>query len=70
MDLLLAEMQCGAALAHALDLHAEHAAVELDAAVDIGDGDVQMVDALDLHGGLVGLQRPGACHELTAAANM
>src|SRR6516162_7423650 len=49
MDLLLAEMECRAAFTHALDPHAEHALVELDAAVDIGDGQVQMVYALDLH---------------------
>src|SRR6516162_4689850 len=49
MDLLLAKIECRAAFAHALGLHAEHALVELDAAVDIGDGQVQMVYALDLH---------------------
>src|SRR4029077_11149777 len=42
MDLLLAEEQRGAALAHAFAAHAEDALVELDAAVDIGDGDVEM----------------------------
>ena len=51
MDLLLAEQQRGAGLAHALGPHAEHALVELDAAADIGDGDVQMVDTVDFHGG-------------------
>src|SRR6516162_2587328 len=49
MDLLLAEIECGTAFADALGLHAEHALVELQAAVDIGDGQVQMVYALDLH---------------------
>src|SRR5260370_12887722 len=49
MDLLLAEIERGTAFAHALGLHAEHALVELYAAVDIGDGQVQMVYALDLH---------------------
>jgi hypothetical protein len=37
MDLLLAELEGGAAFAHALGLHAEHATIEFDAAVDIGD---------------------------------
>ena len=50
MDLLLAEIERGAAFAHALGLHAEHALVELYAAVDIGDGQVQVVYALDFHG--------------------
>src|SRR3984893_1156243 len=50
MDLLLAEIECGTAFAHALGLHAEHALVELHAAVDIGDGQVEMVYTLDLHG--------------------
>src|SRR3984893_3532246 len=50
MDLLPAEIERGTACAHALGLHAEHALVELYAAVDIGDGQVQMVYALDLHG--------------------
>src|SRR6516225_10132616 len=34
MDLLLAEIECCAAFAHALGLHAEHALIKLDAAVD------------------------------------
>src|SRR5438094_4001916 len=50
MDLLLAEQKRGAPLAHALGPHAEHPLVELDAAPDIGDRDVEVVDALDLHG--------------------
>src|SRR5271163_1464576 len=50
VDLLLAEMQCRAAFAHAFDLHAKHALIELHAAVDIGDGDVEVVYAFDLHG--------------------
>src|ERR1700746_3064766 len=49
MDLLLAKIECRAAFAHALGLHAEHPFVELDAAADIGDGQVKMVYALDLH---------------------
>src|SRR3954447_26951616 len=50
MDLLLTKMKRCAALADALGLHAENALVELQAAVDIGDSQIQMVDALDLHG--------------------
>src|SRR5215472_4743300 len=50
MDLLLAEIERGAAFAHALDPHAEHAPVEFDTAADIGDGQVEMVYAFDLHG--------------------
>ena len=50
MDLLLPEQQRGAALAHALAARAEDAVIELDAAVEIGDGDVQMIDAFDFHG--------------------
>ena len=50
MDLLLAEMERGAAFADTFGLHAEHPLVKRDAAVDFGDGQVQMVDALDLHG--------------------
>ena len=62
MDLLLPEMQRRAALADALGLHAEHAPVEFDAAVDIGDGQVQMVYALDLHGRPPRLAETKACH--------
>src|SRR6516225_9177049 len=51
MDLLLAEIECGTSFADALGLHAEHTLVELHAAIDIGDGQVQVVYALDLHGG-------------------
>src|SRR5260370_1322632 len=50
MDLLLSEQERRAPLAHALGPHAEHPLVELDTAADIGDRDVEMVDALDLHG--------------------
>ncbi len=49
MDLLLAEGQRRPPLADHLGIHAEHLFVERDAAVDIGDGDVEVVDALDLH---------------------
>src|SRR6516162_7240432 len=49
MDLLLAEIECGTSFADALGLHPEHTLIKLDAAVDIGDGQVQMVYALDLH---------------------
>src|SRR5205823_12147450 len=47
--------QSGAALADAFAACAENALVKFEAAVDIGDGDVQMVDALDFHGGLPNL---------------
>src|SRR4051794_32233735 len=50
MDLLLAEQQRGAAFAHTLAAHAQHPLVPVDAAVEIGNRDVQMVDTLDLHG--------------------
>ena len=40
MNLLLAEQQSGAALAHSLGPHAEHPLVKVEAAVEIGDGDV------------------------------
>src|SRR5207249_2308216 len=49
MDLLLTEIECRTAFAHALGLHPEHALVKLHTAVDIGNGQVQMVYALDLH---------------------
>src|SRR4051794_5795431 len=50
MYLLLSEIQRRAAFTNALGLHAEHAFIELQTAVDIGDSQVQVVDALDLHG--------------------
>src|SRR5437660_5222094 len=50
MDLLLAEIERGAALAHTLGLHPEHALIKLHDAVDIGDGEIEVVDAFDLHG--------------------
>src|SRR4051794_38248352 len=50
MDFLLTEMKRRAAFADALGLHAEHMLVEFQAAIDIGDRQVQMVYALDLHG--------------------
>src|SRR3954454_20839632 len=49
MYLLLSEIQRRAAFADTLGLHAEHTFVELQATVDIGDSQVQVVDALDLH---------------------
>src|SRR3954449_9861579 len=50
MDFLLTKMKRCAAFANALGLHAENPPVKLQAAVDIGDRQVQMVYALDLHG--------------------
>src|SRR3954451_1107928 len=50
MDFLLTEMKRRAVFADALGLHAENTLVELQATVDIGDSQVQMVYALDLHG--------------------
>jgi hypothetical protein len=49
MDLLLTKLERCAAFADDLRLHTKHALIELQAAVDIGDGQVQMVYALDLH---------------------
>ncbi len=48
VDLLLAELQCGAARAEAHDLHAEHALVEITAAFDVGDGEDQVVQAFEM----------------------
>jgi hypothetical protein len=62
-------MQCGAAFADALDLHAKHSPVELQAAVDVGDGQIQMVDTLDLHGGPPCLSRSAACHDIMSWAS-
>src|SRR3954447_18229857 len=49
MDLLLTELERCAAFVDDLRLHAKHAFIALQAAVDIGDGQIQMVYALDLH---------------------
>src|SRR3954451_24942156 len=54
MYLLLSEIQCRTAFANALSLHTEHAFIKLQTAVDISDGQVQVVNALDLHANLVG----------------
>src|SRR4051794_6646245 len=50
MDFLLTEMKRCTAFADARGLHAENTLVEFQAAVDIGDCQVQMVYTLDLHG--------------------
>ena len=50
LDFLLPEMQRDASFAEALNLHAKHALIELNADGEIRDGQIQMVDALDLHG--------------------
>src|SRR5215469_13987622 len=51
VDLLLPEIERSTAFTHILGLHAEHALVERDATVEIVDGQIEMVYALDLHGG-------------------
>jgi hypothetical protein len=48
VDLLLAELQRGTTGAEAHDLHAEHALVEVTAAVDVGDGEDQVVQAFEM----------------------
>src|SRR6516162_4170715 len=70
MDLLLAEIERRPAFPHALGLHAEHAFVELYAAVDIGDGQVQMVYALDLHVRPFGSMEDRACHDVERRARI
>ena len=54
MYLLLSEIQRRTAFADALGLHAEHAFVELQTAVDIGDGQVKVVDRSIFMANLVG----------------
>jgi Amidohydrolase len=58
MDFLLAKIKCRSAFAHPLGLHPEHVLIKVHAAVDIGDGEIHMVYALDLHG------RPFQCQEI------
>ncbi|KAG0751414.1 hypothetical protein G6F24_014347 [Rhizopus arrhizus] len=47
VDLLLAELQRSAAGAETHDLHAKHALIEVTAALDVGNGEDQMVEAVD-----------------------
>jgi hypothetical protein len=49
VDLAVAEGKGGASRAERDRLHAEHAGVEVHGGVDIGDGQHQMVEAIDAH---------------------
>src|SRR6516162_8199505 len=49
VDLLLAKAQRGAAFAKAHDLHSEHLRVKFAGAVDIRDGQNQMIEPFDVH---------------------
>jgi hypothetical protein len=50
VDLLLAKAQCGAPFAKGDDLHPQHPRIELAGAGDVGDGQHEVVEAVDLHG--------------------
>src|SRR4029077_20405934 len=63
IDFLLAEIERRAAFPHTLSHHAKHALIKLDAALDICDGQVQMVYALDLHGRPRRFEEARACHD-------
>ena len=49
VDLLLAKAQCRAPFAKGDDLHPQHPGVELAGARNVGDGQDQVIEALDIH---------------------
>src|ERR1700722_6091207 len=52
VDLLLAEFEGGGPFPETNALHAEHLRVEVAGLGDVGDGQYEVVEAGDLHGGL------------------
>ena len=57
IDFLLAKCQRTAAIAKVHRLHAEHAFIKRNAGVDIPDRQNKVVESLNVHGGVLSIQK-------------
>ncbi|WWW37439.1 hypothetical protein V8017_18485 [Stenotrophomonas rhizophila] len=69
VDLLQPEAQRGAPGAEGLYLHAQHAPVEIAGGVDVGHGEHEVVEAVDMQVGHGSAARRGNRHVTPATGN-